>query len=159
MSLTEQTIRPRRRKRQQPLSFAHGWTRRSDARGKVSLPPAGHHRRAPAGTSLLLMLIVAVLAGIGIVRVHASTRVLEMGAEITTLTEEQAELLDLKRRLSAERAYLRHPDQIGRYARDHLGMVPMTPELMQEIRLKDVPPPPPEPIVLTATADDNEVTP
>jgi|GEM_PF-1439485 len=152
MSLTEQTVAPRKRKRQQPLSFAHGWSRRSDVRSKGSLPPAGHHRRAPAGTSLLLTLIVAVLAGIGIVRVHASTRVLEMGAEITTLTEEQAELLDIQRRLSAERAYLRHPDQIARYARDQLGMVPMTPELVQEIRLKEVPPPP-EPVVLAATAD------
>ena len=154
----EQTVRPRQRKRQQPVSFAHGWIRRSDARGKVALPPAGHHRRAPAGTSLLLTLIVAVLAGIGIVRVHASTRVLELGAEITTLTEEQAQLLDVERRLSAERAYLRHPDQIGSYARNRLGMVPMTPELVQEIRLKEAPPPP-EPVVLTATANEEEVTP
>ena len=65
---------------------------------------------------------------------------------------QQAELLDIQRRLSAERAYLRHPDQIARYARDQLGMVPMTPELVQEIRLKEVPPPP-EPVVLAATAD------
>jgi cell division protein FtsL len=90
---------------------------------------------APAGTSLLLTLIIGVLTAIGIARVHATTRVLELGAEITELTSEQARLLDQRRRLAAERAYLRHPQTIGEVARNRLQMIPMSPDLVQTIRL------------------------
>lgn len=132
---------PRRRRQQSPVDHAHGWKRRSDA-AEAPLPAAGRLRRAPAGTSLLLMMIVAVMTVIGIVRVHASTRVLEMGAEITDLTDEQSRLLDKRRRLGAERAYLRHPEQIGEVARNRLGMIPMSPDLVQTIRLKETTPAP-----------------
>ena len=83
-------------------------------------------------------MIVVALTGIGIVRVHASTRVLALASEITDLTASQATLLDKRRRLSAERAYLRHPDQISEVAL-RLGMVPIAPDLVQTIRLKDTP--------------------
>jgi cell division protein FtsL len=84
----------------------------------------------------LLTLIVGVLTAIGIARVHATTRVLELGAEITALTAEQANLLDERRRLAAERAYLRHPDHIDEVARNRLQMIPMSPDLVQKIRLQ-----------------------
>ena len=129
-----------RKRRQGPIAmtFAHGWRRASDpgAKDREELA-ARRRRRAPAGTSLLLMLIVVVLAAIGIVRVHASTRVLQLGAEITDLTAEQTRLADERRRLAAERAYLRHPDQIGEAARDRLGMVPIAPDMVQTIRLQE----------------------
>lgn len=136
---TSQEIRPRRRP-QRLVEFAHGWVRRTDPAAPDKRPPAGHHRRAPAGTSLLLLLIVSVFTGLGIVRVHATTRVLEIGAEITDLTERQARLLDKRRRLGAERAYLRHPDQIREVARDQIGMIPMSPDVVQTIRLKQAAP-------------------
>lgn len=79
--------------------------------------------------------MVAVLAAIAITRVHTSTEVLELGGRITELTQEQARLLEEKRRLAAERAYLRHPDQIEEVARDKLGLVPVSPELVQQIRV------------------------
>lgn len=79
--------------------------------------------------------MVTVLAAIGVVRVHASTEVLELGGRISELTQEQAHLLEEKRRLAAERAYLRHPEQIEDVARNKLGLVPITPELVQPIRL------------------------
>ena len=60
-----------------------------------------------------------------------------MGNRPFVLTDEQSELLEKKRRLSAERAYLRHPEQIERVARDRLGMVPIAPELVQQIRLEE----------------------
>jgi hypothetical protein len=37
--------------------------------------------------------------------------------------------------LEAERAYLRHPDQIADVAKTKLGLVPVAPELVQSIRL------------------------
>jgi len=131
-----QNIRPRHRP-QRLVEFAHGWIRRTDPAASIRRSAPGHYSRAPAGTSLLLLLIVGVFTGLGIVRVHASTRVLEMGSEITDLTDEQARLLDQHRRLGAERAYLRHPDQIGSVARDKIGMIPMSPDLVQVIRLKE----------------------
>ena len=129
-----------RRKQQQPqqIERPHGWMRASDRPSSALDGDAqGRKSRAPAGTSLLLFLCVAVIGGMGIVRVHASTRVLAVGGEITELTEVQHGLLEDKRRLSAERAYLRHPDTIEDVARDRLGMVPIAPELVQKIRVQE----------------------
>jgi cell division protein FtsL len=131
----------RRHRKQRVESQPHGWQRAGDrpAASSSSLG-SGRRRVTPAGTSLLLTLIVGVLTAIGIARVHATTRVLELGAEITELTAEQANLLDERRRLAAERAYLRHPDHIAEVARRHLQMIPMSPDLVQTIRLQGTQP-------------------
>jgi cell division protein FtsL len=97
--------------------------------------------RAPAGTSFLLFLCVVVLVAMGIVRIKSTTAVLEAGGDITKLSERQASLLEEKRRLSAERAYLRNPQQVQAVARDELGMVPVSPELVQKIRVREAPTP------------------
>jgi cell division protein FtsL len=136
----QQTIR-RRKQQPQQVERPHGWMRASDHTAASGDADAQRRRsRAPAGTSLLLFLCVVVLGGMGIVRVHASTRVLAVGGEITEYTEEQHSLLEEKRRLSAERAYLRHPDTIEEMARDRLGMVPIAPELVQQIRVQEATP-------------------
>jgi cell division protein FtsL len=126
--------------KQRLIGFAHGWGRSSDPH----VPPRSdldrRRRIAPAGTSLLLALVVTVLCAAGIVRVRAATRVLELGAEITTLTGHQARLQAEKRRLLAERAYLRHPDRVGEVARTKLGMIPIVPDLVQPVRLVEDPP-------------------
>jgi len=138
MSSDPSPRRSLRRRRQKQEERPHGWVRSSDQ------PVAGHQRpapgrrgAAPAGTSLLLTLIVGVFTAIGIARVHTTTRVLELGAEITDLTTEQARLLDERRRLAAERAYLRHPETIDEVARNRLRMIPMSPDLVQTIRLQE----------------------
>lgn len=126
--------RPSARRRDRPEPRAHGWGRAGEQ--GAALEPGGFDRRyAPAGTSFLLLLVVAALTALGIVRVSASTEVLQLGAEITDLTAEQAALLDEKRRLDAERAYLRHPDHIQEVARDRLRMIPIAPVLVQTIRV------------------------
>lgn len=126
---------PRRRRRQAPPpTYAHGWGRVGDAH-VAPVVQALRRRWAPAGTSLLMSLLVVALCAAGIVRVRASARVLALGAEITELTDQQARLQEEKRRLFAERAYLRHPDQVADIARNKLGMVPVAPELVQQIRL------------------------
>lgn len=122
---------------QQPPERPHGWMRASDRPASAGDSAARRRSRRPTGTSLLLFLCVAVLGGMGIVRVHASTRVLAVGGEITQYTEDQHALLEQKRRLSAERAYLRHPDTVEDVARDRLGMVPIAPELVQKIRVQE----------------------
>lgn len=134
-----QIIRRKQQQKQPTLERPHGWVRASDLPAPSLGSDAQRRGRAPAGTSLLLFLCVAVLGGMGIVRVHASTRVLDVGGEITELTEQQHSLLEEKRRLSAERAYLRHPETIADVARDRLGMVPVAPELVQQIRVKETP--------------------
>ena len=134
-----QIIRRKQQPQPQTLERPHGWMRASDLPASQLDADAQRRSRAPAGTSLLLFLCVAVLGGMGIVRVHASTRVLDVGGQITELTEQQHSLLEEKRRLSAERAYLRHPETIADVARDRLGMVPIAPELVQQIRVKETP--------------------
>jgi cell division protein FtsL len=129
---------PKSRRRQVIQSFAHGWARAGDPVPRAAETQLDARRRiAPAGTSVLLLLIVMVLAAAGIARVRASTRVLELGATITELTDEQSHLQEQKRRLLAERAYLRHPDQIAEVARGQLGMVPIAPDLVQQIRVTE----------------------
>ena len=126
---------PRSRKGLQP----HGWFRRADV-AKSAPPALGNPASArPSGTPGLLFVIVATLAGVGIARVHAQSRVLELGGEISQLTDEQIRLLELKRRLEAERAYLRHPDQVREVATRRLGMVPVTPDRIQHIDLQGEP--------------------
>ncbi len=129
---------PNRTKQVVGMSWAHGWTR-------TATPTAGEaqgFRRGPTrgGTSLLLGLVVIAVSVAAIVRVRASARVLGLGAEITELTDGQSRLQEHKRRLLAERAYLRHPDQIGDVARSKFGMVAAVPDLVQAIRLVDAPP-------------------
>lgn len=126
--------KPSGRRRGGPVARPHGWGRAGE-QGAGSSAWAPRRRAAPAGTSLLLLLVVGALTALGIVRVRASTEVLELGAEITDLTAEQAELMDRKRRLEAERAYLRHPDHIEEVARDRLRMIPVAPVLVQTIRV------------------------
>ncbi len=135
------TKRARRRK-QKPVEFAHGHKRRTDgATASGSVDRVRDRMRAPAGTSFLLFLCVVVLVAMGMVRIKSTTAVLEAGGEITRLSEGQASLLEEKRRLSAERAYLRNPQQVQAVARDELGMVPVSPELVQKIRVRESPTP------------------
>ena len=60
---------------------------------------------------------------------------LELGEEIGDLTQEQAALLDEKRRLETERAYLRHPNRIRTFAEERLDMHPADPQRIQSIEL------------------------
>jgi cell division protein FtsL len=91
-------------------------------------------RRRANGTPLLLATLLAILGAVGIARVHARVEVLELAEEITALTAQQEALLDRKRRLETERAYLRRPSRIHEQARE-LGMVHVAPEHIQRIRL------------------------
>lgn len=136
------TERPQRRRKQKTVSFPHGHKRQSDQPSAAgSVERVRDRMRAPAGTSFLLFLCVVVLVAMGIVRIQSTTAVLEAGGDITRLSEQQAMLLEEKRRLSAERAYLRNPQQVQSVARDELGMVPVAPELVQKIRVKEAPTP------------------
>jgi cell division protein FtsL len=82
-----------------------------------------------------MLAVTAILTAVGVARVHMRTRVLELGAKISDLTADQARLLDHRRRLEAERAYLRNPERVLEVARDQLHMVPIRPERVQRIKL------------------------
>lgn len=133
---------PNRSRLAATASWAHGWARNTDLPDGRAFAERLRRGVAPGGVSLLLGIVVIAIAAAGIVRVTASARVLGLGAEITELTDEQSRLQERKRRLLAERAYLRHPDQIGDAARGKFGMVPVVPDLVQPIRLVDAPPEP-----------------
>lgn len=92
--------------------------------------------RRPTGLPLLLLVALGLVTAAGVVQVRARARVLGLGAEIAEMTGEHSGLLDEKRRLEAERAYLRHPDYIQSVAAGRLDMVPARPESIQTIRLK-----------------------
>lgn len=127
-------------------SFEHGMRRAADlyAADPVAEPvdmPAGPvPARRPTGLPLLLLVALGLVTASGVVQVRARARVLGLGAEIAEMTGEHSGLLDERRRLEAERAYLRHPDYIQSVAATRLDMVPARPESIQTIRLKpDVP--------------------
>jgi cell division protein FtsL len=91
--------------------------------------------RRPQGLALIALAALALATAIGIMRVRTRARVLELGAAITDLTDAHTRLLDDKRRLEAERAYLRHPDHVQEVALEHLDMEPAQPERIQRIKL------------------------
>lgn len=119
------------RRREAP-SFEHGLARAPEAEAQLPEPPP----RRPTGLPLVLLLALGLVTAAGLVQVRTRARVLELGAEIAELTAEHGRLLDEKRRLEAERAYLRHPDYIQSVAAGRLQMVPATPDRIQAIKLR-----------------------
>jgi cell division protein FtsL len=132
----KQPQQPARSPRGSSPRHAHGYVRTSD-RPQATNPSGATPgpRRTPPGTPLLMLVAVGLLCSVGIARVHTRTRVLEMGAQISELTSEQARLLDDRRRLEAERAYLRHPEQVRETATTRLGMIPLPADRIQTIRI------------------------
>ncbi len=148
-----------RRRQTSAPDRAHGWSRAEDQSGaKHDLDDLAPARR-PEGIPLLLLSVLAVLTAVGLAKVQAQTRVLELGGEIAELSEERARLLDRKRRLETERAFLRHPDRIRLTATEQLGMEPVPPDRLQHVELlTNTEPPeleeePPIPGVADADAD------
>lgn len=117
-------------------SFDHGRRRAADlAAPATPEPEQDSPARRPTGLPLLLLVALALVTVAGVVQVRARARVLGLGAEIAEMTGEHSHLLDERRRLEAERAYLRHPDYIHSVAAAKLHMVPAAPERVQTIRL------------------------
>jgi hypothetical protein len=123
----------------------HGWGRADDP-DRLDTKPSFLDRRRADGTPLLLFTVLAVLTGVGLARVESRIEILDLANEITELSEDQQRLLDRKRRIETERAYLRRPVRIGEEAAERLGMVPAPPERIQPIELLPAAPEPePEP--------------
>jgi cell division protein FtsL len=116
-------------------SRPHGWGRAEDPDNAETDKPSFLERRRADGTPLLLFTVLAVLTGVGLARVDARLEVLQLANEITELSEDQQRLLDRKRRLETERAYLRRPARISEQARERLGMEPAPPDRIQRIEL------------------------
>jgi len=98
-------------------------------------PPKPVRGRRPQGLALLAFAALAMITAISVLRVRTRARVLELGASITDLTDEHTRLLDERRRLEAERAYLRHPDHVQEIAMGHLAMEPAQPERIRRIEV------------------------
>lgn len=133
----------------------HGWGRAEDP-DQLGPKPSFLDRRRADGTPLLLFTMLAVLTGVGLARVESRIEILDLANEITELSEEQQRLLDRKRRIETERAYLRRPARIGAQAAERLGMVPAPPERIQPIELLPAAPEPepePEPAPEPATGE------
>ena len=113
-------------------SRPHGWGRAEDPNIDPDAKPSFLDRRRADGTPLLLFTVLAVLTGVGLARVDSRIEILQVANEITDLSEDQQRLLDRKRRLETERAYLRRPARIGEQARARLGMVPAPPRTIGE---------------------------
>jgi cell division protein FtsL len=132
--------RQARNQRTAEPSFDHGMRRAADLYSAVpdpaDLPQDTPAIRRPTGLPLLLLVALGLVTAAGVVQVRARARVLGLGAEIAEMTGEHSGLLDERRRLEAERAYLRHPDYIQSVAAGRLDMVPARPESIQTIRLK-----------------------
>lgn len=116
-------------------SRPHGWGRAEDPRVEVEAKPSFLDRRRADGTPLLLFTVLAVMTGVGLARVQSRIEILQLANEITDLSEDHQRLLDRKRRIETERAYLRRPARISKQARERLGMEAAPPERIQRIEL------------------------
>ncbi|PRP97459.1 Cell division protein FtsL [Enhygromyxa salina] len=152
--------RLRRQQRQADAEKArpHGWGRADDPEFQTGQRPSFLDRRRADGTPLLLFTVLAVLTGVGLARVDSRIEILDVANEITELSEDHQRLLDRKRRLETERAYLRRPARVGEQAAARLGMEPAPPERIQRIELlpakEPVPVPEPAPAPAPAPASD-----
>lgn len=121
-------------------TYGHGWARVGDMlgnrEGAAGRAAAQLLPRRATGTPLLLLMVLGVMTAVGIARVNSRVRVLEYAEQITELTDEHNRLLDDKRRLETERAYLRTPSRIRREASERLGMQATPPERVQIIRVQ-----------------------
>lgn len=140
----EQRVAARKRRTQQRAEAEagrpHGWVRADDADALRGSKPSFLDRRRADGTPLLLFTVLAVLTGVGLARVESRIEVLDVANEITALSETQQQLLDRKRRLETERAYLRRPSRISEQAAERLGMIPAPAERIQKIELRPAEP-------------------
>lgn len=116
-------------------SRPHGWGRADDPDFAEANKPSFLDRRRADGTPLLLVTVLAVLTGVGLARVDSRIEILQIANEITELSEQQQRLLDRKRRLETERAFLRRPARVGEQARERLGMEPAPAHRIQRIEL------------------------
>lgn len=125
----------------------HGWGRAEDPEAPELQKFSFLDRRRANGTPLLLFTVLAVLTGVGLARVESRIEILDVANEITELSGDQQRLLDRKRRLETERAYLRRPTRVSDQATKRLGMEPAPPERIQRIELLPaaLPEPTPEP--------------
>jgi cell division protein FtsL len=123
----------RRVSRTGPDPRPHGFARADDEGGERGF--ALFDRRRADGTPLLLFTVLAVLTCVGLARVQSRIEILDVANEITELSEDHQRLLDRKRRLETERAYLRRPERVRAQARERLGMEPAPPERIQRIEL------------------------
>ncbi|TPV96639.1 MAG: hypothetical protein B7733_03805 [Myxococcales bacterium FL481] len=114
-------------------SWAHGWRRASD-RGARDADAVPERVRRGRGLPFLMTVSLLVLTWVGITKVRTRVRVLELGQQITELTEQRALLLDRKRRLETERAFLRHPDRIRDEAMRRFDMIPAAPERIRRVQ-------------------------
>jgi cell division protein FtsL len=123
----------------------HGWGRAEDPEFLRSEKFGFLDHRRANGTPLLLFTVLAVLTGVGLARVESRIEILDVANEITELSGDQQRLLDRKRRLETERAYLRRPARVSEQATTRLGMEPAPPERIQRIELLPAATPEPEP--------------
>ncbi|WP_106093756.1 hypothetical protein [Enhygromyxa salina] len=122
----------------------HGWGRAEDPDAESREKFSFLARRRANGTPLLLFTVLAVLTGVGLARVESRIEILDVANEITELSGDQQRLLDRKRRLETERAYLRRPARVSDQATERLGMEPAPPERIQRIELLPAALPEPE---------------
>lgn len=132
-SQREPVIRRRPTRVREAKAQPHGFRRADDEGGER--PFALFDRRRADGTPLLLFTVLAVLTGVGLARVQSRIEILDIANEITELSEDHQRLLDRKRRLETERAYLRRPERVRKQAQERLGMEPAPPERIQRIEL------------------------
>jgi cell division protein FtsL len=143
-SNSEDLAAKRRRRIQQQVELEqgrpHGWGRAEDPDVAPPSKPSFLDRRRADGTPLLLFTVLAVLTGVGLARVSARIEVLQLANEITELSNDQQRLLDRKRRLETERAYLRRPARVSEQAQARLGMQPAPADRIQRIELRPAKP-------------------
>jgi cell division protein FtsL len=84
---------------------------------------------------IAMVLVAAMLTGLGVVRVSRQHDVLRLGYQLDREAERVRQLREVKRRLEVELATLTAPERIRKLA-TQLGMTTVTPD---RIRIVDVP--------------------
>ena len=84
------------------------------------------------GTVAVLVLVTALVTGLGVQRVRARHEVIRLGYQLSKATEDVRQLREARRQLELERATLTNPERIRALAAA-MGMLPVPPDQIRVV--------------------------
>jgi len=93
-------------------------------------------RRSPRARALALFAVTVFFTTAALAHVWVRLQVVRLGYQISNETEREKRLQQVHRKLQVERALLRSPERLERFARDRLNLTMPDPGTIQRLETK-----------------------
>ena len=81
----------------------------------------------------MTLLVTSLVVGVLLLQVYHSVRIVELGYQMTELTEERRRLMEERERLTIEATVSTRTERLDKVARETLGLRPFRPEQILEV--------------------------